>query len=93
VERDELLKDLTILDFMAVDLGLFLNTHENDREALLTYNSIIERADRVRQTYEKMYGPLCSFRSYGGDYWRWPEEPWPWEEEFNFEFSGGGEER
>lgn len=30
--RNELLKQLTALDFMAVDLQLYLDTHPNDRK-------------------------------------------------------------
>lgn len=85
MERNELLKQITILDFMAVDLQLFLNTHPNDREALQKYNEVINHADKLRCTYEKIAGPLCSYRSYGQDNWPWENEPWPWCEDYNFE--------
>jgi len=86
-DRDDLLKKLTELDFMAVDLQLFLNTHTTDTEAIALYNKVIKAADIIRAKYEKEYGPLCSFRSVSrcDNAWQWVENPWPWESESNFD--------
>jgi len=86
-DRDDLLKKLTELDFMAVDLQLFLNTHTTDTEAIALYNKVIKAADIIRAKYEKEYGPLCSFRSVSrcDNAWQWVENPWPWESEYNFD--------
>ena len=62
-ERNSLLRRLTELDFMTVDLGLFLDTHLTDEEVMKLYNKIIRAADSVRAKYEKEAGPVCSFRS------------------------------
>lgn len=83
-----LLKKITILDFMLTDIGLYLNTHPNDKEALQKYNCIVEEAQKVRCEYEKICGPLVSFRSEGTHGWKWKNCPWPWEEEFNFKLRG-----
>ena len=90
MDRKELLKKLMELDFIAVDLGLFLNTHPNHAEAIQTYNQVITAADAVRMKYEEAYGPLCSFRSYAmdGEHWQWMEEPWPWQADANFSLAG-----
>lgn len=92
MDREALLNRLTALDFMAVDLGLYLNTHPDDRNAIGEYNKIIEAADLVRVKYEQAYGPLCSFRSLcqNPDKWIWNDNPWPWERSFNFLVSGEG---
>lgn len=66
-----LLNRLTVLDFMAVDLHLFLNTHPKDTDAIEKYNSIIKEADSIRCQYENLYGPLCSFRSLSKSQFRW----------------------
>lgn len=90
MNRDELLKTLSELDFMAVDLALFLNTHPDNREAIQTYNQIITAADAVRMKYEEAFGPLCSFRSYATntDDWQWKDAPWPWQQDANFSLAG-----
>lgn len=80
--RDELLEELTILDFEAVDLALFLNIHSNDREALKEYNKRVLKADKLRHEFVEKYGQLCSFRSYADEEWTWNDEPWPWEYDF-----------
>jgi len=64
MDRENLLKRLTMLDFMAVDMQLFLDTHPDDTNAIAKYNSIIREADNLRAQYEKSVGPLFSFRSY-----------------------------
>ena len=62
MNKDELLKSLMSLDFMAVDLGLFLNTHPENEEAVAEYDRIIRAADEVRSQYESQFGPLCKSR-------------------------------
>lgn len=88
MNRDEMLKTLTALDFYLVDLQLYLNTHPNDRDALDKYNAIVAEANSLRQEYEKMYGPLTSFRSASKYPWQWIENPWPWQYQFNFTLTG-----
>ena len=63
MERDEVLKKLTALDFMAVDMALYLDTHPYDKEGIAIYNEILKEADSVRAIYEENFGPLCSYRS------------------------------
>lgn len=88
-EKDSVLNRLTILDFMAVDLHLYLDTHPDDREAITKYNEIIAEADKVRYEYEKLNGPLCSYRSASPDYhFKWIDCPWPWTNKFNYYIKG-----
>ncbi len=83
--REALLKKISILDFMAVDLHLFLDTHPNDKEVIEKYNNIIQEADSLRYEFEEMYGPLCSFRSISSENeFKWIDCPWPWQKDFNF---------
>jgi spore coat protein JB len=90
MDRDELLRRLTSLDFMLVDLGLFLDTHPCDEEALERYNAILAEANRLRAQYEEQYGPLYSFRSFNRPGWEWYKDPWPWQCPFNFELPEEG---
>lgn len=88
MNKCSLLKRLTVLDFLAVDLHLFLDTHPEDKEAIARYNSVIKEADALRQAYEKNYGPLYSFRSKSNDdMFTWIDCPWPWQYDFNFTIS------
>lgn len=88
-ERDNLLSELTALDFMAVDLHLFLDTHPDNYEAINKYNEIIKKADAIRCKYEKLYGPLCSYRSLSNpELFTWIDNPWPWQNKFNFNLVG-----
>lgn len=88
MDRNALLKQLSALDFYAVDLHLFLNTHPNDREALAKYNEVVSEADVLRREYEKIYGPLTSYRVASKYPWQWVNDPWPWQNEFNFKLAG-----
>lgn len=86
MDRESLLKRWTVLDFLAVDLHLFLDTHPDDEEAIKKYNSVIEEGDTIRAKYEEMYGPLYGFRSPSKDYFTWIDCPWPWNKDANFSF-------
>jgi len=89
MDRDKLLSQLTALDFMAVDLALYLNLHPCDTEVIEKYNCVIKEADMIRCEYEKLFGPLCSYRSASPENrWAWIENPWPWECSFNFNMIG-----
>lgn len=90
MDRDEMLKKLSELDFIAVDLALFLNTHPDNSEAIRAYNQVITAADAVRMKFEEAYGPLCSFRSYAMNTqdWEWKDAPWPWQKDANIPLAG-----
>lgn len=93
MDREALLKQITLLDFMAVDLQLYLNTHCDDAEALKMYNDVIANAKKARCQYEEHYGPLTSYRSEGCRDWKWKDCPWPWQAQYNFHLKSYGEER
>ena len=76
MEREMMLQKLMELDFLAVDLGLYLNTHPTETEAINAYNQTIEAADTLRMKFEAAYGPLCSFRSYAADTENWQTPLW-----------------
>lgn len=68
------------LEFMTVELNLYLDTHPHDTRALKEYNFYTEQLTMLKKQYEQMFGPLmgfgCSQSNYG---WKWIYEPWPWE--------------
>ncbi len=82
MEKDVILQKLMELDFIAVDMGLYLNTHPEDTKAIGDYRKVVAAAEEVRMKYEDAYGPLCSFRSDAGENdatWQWKNDPWPWQ--------------
>lgn len=86
LDRDELLKRLSILDFMLIDLGLYLDVNPRDDHALAIFKRVSEDAENLRNAYETNCGPLIMrHQASVGDEWKWIANPWPWEAEANFQ--------
>lgn len=80
-----LLLKLSQVEFSALDMQLYLDTHPHDKKAIALYNAFTSEAKTLREEYEKCYGPLFSYISKSReDYFSWIDEPWPWQKEFNF---------
>lgn len=88
MNRDEMLKQLSALDFYTIDLHLYLNTHPEDRDALDKYNAVATEAAALRKQYESIYGPLSANTAASKYPWQWIENPWPWQYQFNFSLTG-----
>lgn len=80
----ELLKQIVALEFMKDDLGLFLNTHPMDKEAILKYNFYVKESRELKECYEMNYGMLSEHDSLSPYPWQWINDPWPWENDANF---------
>lgn len=77
----ELLSKIQELEFIALELNLYLDTHPCDEEALRDYQQAVETAAKYVRKYEAEYGPLYNFgvsHETSGS-WRWINGPWPWE--------------
>jgi len=87
MSRDEMLRKLSALDFYIIDLHLYLNTHPDDKEAIMKYNAVVKEAQTLRQEFQEQYGMLTagSVTKYP---WQWIENPWPWQYKFNFDLAG-----
>ncbi|GAW93105.1 hypothetical protein Teth39_0700 [Calderihabitans maritimus] len=76
----EMLRVIQELEFVAVDLSLYLDTHPEDNRALEHYNRVTEQLNLRKREYEQIFGPLAVYGFSPSQYpWRWIEEPWPWE--------------
>lgn len=78
-----LLKRIQEIEFVAVELNLYLDTHPCDEDALNDFCCASEMLMRLKKEYEAEYGPLMNF-GFGGcgcskTPWQWIESPWPWE--------------
>lgn len=79
-KQAQLLREIQQLEFVAVELTLFLDTHPKDQEPLNDYNMVTSHLNQLKAHYEKKYGPLAVFGFSPGEYpWCWIEGPWPWE--------------
>jgi len=76
-----LLHELQAIDFVLVELQLYLDTHPNDVAALQQFNQFVELRKRVVHHYETNYGPLLQFgrSNMPVNSWQWIESPWPWQ--------------
>ena len=71
--------DLMAIDFAIDELGLYLTTHSEDKDALALYWSYIRTAKEMRKKYESANGPLYQTEITEGGY-QWLNDPWPWDE-------------
>lgn len=77
----QLLNQIQQLQFAAVELNLFLDTHPGDQQALAAYNQVHQELMKCVRSYEQAYGPLLNFGYSPApqNLWAWAETPWPWE--------------
>jgi spore coat protein JB len=76
-----MLQKVQEMEFVAVELNLYLDTHPCDPDALNDFICAAELLKAHKQDYEKAYGPLMNFGfgEYPTGHWAWAEGPWPWE--------------
>ena len=75
--RDDMIKQIKCLNFAVIELGLYLNTHNDDQKALCLHREYTKQLKELKDQYQRIYGPLSIY--YPCRKWRWLEEPWPWE--------------
>jgi spore coat protein JB len=76
-----MLKRIQEMEFVAVELNLYLDTHPCDADALNDYNCAVRALQKLKLSYSQEFGPLANFGldQNNGESWRWIECPWPWE--------------
>jgi spore coat protein JB len=79
-EYYDLLHQLQAIDFVLVDLTLYLDTHPHDYEAIQQFNELAQERKKLKKQYDTQFGPL---QQYGNSYshypWDWSKTPWPWQ--------------
>jgi spore coat protein JB len=74
------LHELQALDFVLVELTLYLDTHPTDMPALQQFNQYTQKRQQVAAGYEERFGPLLQYgHSYSRYPWQWSQDPWPWQ--------------
>lgn len=71
--------DLYAADFAVVDLGLYLDTHPNDREALRAFRAAVAERGRARREYLAEGKDLTLSDGADRDRFSWVEGKAPWE--------------
>ena len=82
VNRQEIptpLGELMALNFAMQELGLYLDTHQNDTEALTLFQQYSDLYQEGRKTYEAQYGPLQQMDGAVDGRYAWLQDPWPWD--------------
>lgn len=80
--RSEMLKKVQQLNFVLIDLNLYLNTQPDSPAALALFSKYQELYRQALMEFEEKFGPV----TYSGinaerDGWSWIQKPWPWEVE------------
>ncbi|RAV22243.1 spore coat protein CotJB [Paenibacillus contaminans] len=74
------LLELQTVDFVLVELTLYLDTHPGDEQAVRQFNENAKRRAQLAYQFESKFGPLMQFgHSFSGFPWNWPQTPWPWQ--------------
>ncbi len=73
------LGELQALEFVLVELALYLDTHQADDEAFALFQQYAALEKAGREKYEAMYGPITIFAAADHKNWGcWVKDPWPW---------------
>ena len=63
----QFLEQLQTVDFVLVELTLYLDTHDEDAEAIKQFNHYASERKKLKKVIESKYGPLQQFgNSYSG---------------------------
>ncbi|MHB8157870.1 MAG: spore coat protein CotJB [Desulfocucumaceae bacterium] len=75
-----LLRQIMELQFTAIELNLFLDTHPSDEAALRDMARVSERLIALIEEYDSKCAKLLPILPDADEKcWRWAQEPWPWE--------------
>lgn len=73
------LDQLRALEFVVLELGLYLDTHPDDKEAFWIFQKYTALAEKARTAYVDQTGPLTMADAAKGSRYSWIDGPWPWQ--------------
>ena len=76
---------LQALHFAVSELGLYLDTHPTDQDALDLFNQYSEMYEDALRNFEREKGPLMQMRGGISGTYQWSKGPWPWDYNANKE--------
>ena len=71
--------EMMAIDFVVDELELYLDTHQNDREAFDFYQTMLALQKEAKERYVRLCGPICQTDQLGMERYAWLDAPWPWE--------------
>ena len=72
-------RQLQALGFAINELGLYLDTHAGDTEAVALYNQYAELYEEAIEQYQQNGRSLTQLASTMGGSYSWLIDPWPWD--------------
>lgn len=78
-DREQMLRDISIVDFVLVEFMLYLDTHPHDRKAMEYFNHYSRIKNQMSQEFSRKYYPLTKDMAESTTEWRWGAAPLPWE--------------
>jgi len=77
------LSELQALEFVILELGLYLDTHADDAEALTLFKQYVAMEKAAKAAYGDRFGPLFLTSAGNNNSFDWIQDPWPWNYEQN----------
>ena len=77
--EQELLNRISEIQFVCIELNLYIDTHPDDEAALSDYYHYGEMLNSLISEYERSYGPLIGFGHSVTRTGSWVCTAWPWE--------------
>ena len=71
--------ELMAIDFVAHELGLYLDTHKDDKQAFEMYQTFLALAKEAHDRYIRKFGPVLKRDMLGMESYAWLDNPWPWD--------------
>ena len=72
------LTQLQALEFVVLELALYLDTHPSDGEAFSLFQKYTAMEQEARAAYAAANGPVMRSDAAAGKTYTWPMDPWPW---------------
>ncbi|KGR76731.1 spore coat protein CotJB [Ureibacillus manganicus] len=74
------LEEIQAIDFILIELNLYLDTHPNDQEAINQFNETVKKSIKLKMKFDIDFGLLINFgRGFTDCSWEWNDTPWPWQ--------------
>ena len=71
--------ELMAIDFVAHELGLYLDTHAKDEEAFVLFQNMLALRKEAQRRYTELYGPIQKSCLLNAERYTWLSDPWPWD--------------